>query len=200
MEANHEKFSKPVYVRLIILTILILSVSLNAQNHEHDGFFLRTQLGTGNGIVEYPGYETFSGIITSLRVQIGLAIKTNLIVYMDISKTGWPNPKLPEYDEGDKISVFDWGFGASYYFMPSNIYIDLSLLILKNSRKNPTAETVEHTGIAFSFAIGKEWWIAKDWGIGGSVFYYSGSAKRDLFSHSVIATKMYGVRLSITYN
>lgn len=62
----------------------------------------------------------------------------------------------------------------TYYFMPSNVYLSGSLG-LANAAIETDFDTFDSDfGYGINLAVGKEWWVSDNWGLGvASHLYYS---------------------------
>jgi hypothetical protein len=63
------------------------------------------------------------------------------------------------------------GAGVSYFIMPLNLYLGAAagIGLLTTSYKRPGRLEVKYdsdVGFALDAEIGKEWWVADDWGLG----------------------------------
>jgi hypothetical protein len=89
--------------------------------------------------------------------------------------------------------------GASYYFMPENIYLSMSF---KYSGGGISKSSVDN-GYGLQVSLGKEWWVSKNWGLGLAL-----NISYDYFSKTdpgyPIITPLhvftYGLSFSATYN
>lgn len=181
----------------------------------HDGFFLRlvptlgTRLGfiDGSGTLEHAGTtwsdpRSFGGGV-NLRIEVGAAVIENLIVHF----TGSAGGIVSSFDNnapGDWAPTFlevFAGAGASYYFMPVNLYLGLSagwgMLGWHRacSANGCTKEYVRwaHGGGAI-LTLGKEWWVNNNTGLGvsltGTVLSTSGGDLSTISGSIAIATSL----------
>jgi hypothetical protein len=161
-------------------------------SHEHEGFFLRISAGGGAGGMTYK--ERFNGSVQSSNVKtrglaaafelaLGGRVVENFIVHANLSLVGTDSRReinSVKDNSYDSIGTTFWllGAGATYYFMPSNLYLTLVLgtggMVERRDygivgRDDNQIET--GAGFASSLAIGKEWWVGGrgDWGIGASI-------------------------------
>jgi hypothetical protein len=159
--------------------------------HEHDGGYFRLLTGFGHGyFFSNQGANSFEisrSIFKMWDMQLGYSIMKNIIVFAGFGVAVLPSPLGPipldsplyqlqnscnlqivnDCTVNDKKPPSDGGFagfpiGASYYFMPENIYLSISFEfpvggIYKLSLRN---------GFCLQASLGKEWWVSKNWGLG----------------------------------
>lgn len=218
--------AKPI-VRLILVGLLLVliesSVEAQASNTEdsegkkqqddqdHEGFFSRFSLGLGYGtyvgdgradpipgvrVIEDPSHGSLAlnlaldwgtGIIDNLAIHIGFAFET-----------------LLDSDEDSSIDgfyLFGIGGGASYYFVPVDIYLSGhirwvgALLYIPDAPCSVLSlEKLEgFSGIGLSLSIGKEWFDDEKslgFGIGlqGNYVHLGGKPDIDYFSVMLVPT------------
>ncbi len=143
--------------------------------HQHDGFYLRLQLGGGYthaGVAD----EDFAvkGGAAAINAEFGGALFENFILYGKLYGTSAPNPDIEVGDitvEGrnDDASqnIGALGAGVAYYIMPANVYLSGALSFAQLS-VDEDGDTVAETDIggALHLGIGKEWWVSDNWGLG----------------------------------
>jgi hypothetical protein len=153
--------------------------------HLHDGFYLSFGYSASFGNIKAEGENmsalTISDVGFGFDCLIGWAVKENLLLHFTGSGCIIYGPTA-KFADGtsekapDNISLMGMfsGIGATYYFMPNNMFVSASLGSgsfdfndSKNSEKN------WHTDPGFSFQIkaGKEWWVSKNWGLGVAATY-----------------------------
>ncbi len=182
--------------------------------HQHDGFFLRFHAGAGSGnVVEEfgsAGDMKFTGLAGVFRLQIGGSIADNLVAYGELGAFVISDPELEWNEisgtmEDVNLSISDFGAGLTYYFMPSNIYLSGTFTISKNkieSTVNDISASTE-SGIGGYLAIGKEWWVSAEWGLGVAGFYYfSQATDKDDFANAEydIKNSVFGIVFSATFH
>jgi hypothetical protein len=89
-----------------------------------------------------------------------------------------PNVEQNGRDLGDadntRATFGGIGLGATYYVMPLNLYLAASIgagvgTLEIEVREGPVTfrfEEDSEVGLALNFMIGKEWWVARRWGLG----------------------------------
>ncbi len=180
--------------------------------YRHDGFFLR--MGLGFGVAGYNFHGKIEGDAPSLyarnpsqfgpaiagSLMLGGAIKDNLILHADIWSIGHVTEREDEKVEGFSVGVV--GLGVTYYFMPTNLYITASVgpaisgLTLVDT-DNDKYEVDALFGLGASLALGKEWWVSENWGLGLALRgNYAYTANRDLSGHQGGTALMF----TATYN
>lgn len=159
-------------------------------SHEHEGFFLRLSLGVGAAGTKYK--ERFDtnrnsdvktrGLAVAFDVALGGRVVENFILHANLSFAGTDSNR--EIDgvkdrsyEALSTSMWMLGGGATYYFMPTNLYLTLvvgtgGFVENRDYGDRGDEEQIESgPGFASSLAIGKEWWVGGrgEWGIGASI-------------------------------
>ena len=146
-------------------------------SHQHDGFYMRLFVGPGylSTSETYLGETgTYSGVGVTYGAAFGGTIAPNLILYGEFLGTTITNASVsyggtrPDYS-GMDLTLFGFGPGVAYYIEPVNLYLSGTLTFTEISFSDTnTAAPVDSTnlGIGLSFMVGKEWWVARDWGIG----------------------------------
>lgn len=165
---------------IIILLIITSSSIVNAQNDkapEHKGIFIRGQLGIGTlsyrGIVFPFNVENNEDVIPAGygNIDLGYSLSRNWALHLNLGQTGGQYKYFATTD--DAIYRVTWlGIGASYYFIPSNIYISSSFMgsSLSYSDEALDVESLDAGG-GFEFKLGKEWKVGKQFGIGVALIY-----------------------------
>jgi hypothetical protein len=144
--------------------------------HQHDGFYMRLYAGPGyfSASETYLGETgTYSGVGVTYGAAFGGTIAPNLILYGELLGTTVTNATFSAGGQsnltGYDMTLFGFGPGVAYYFEPVNLYLSGTLTFTEISFSDTnTAAPVDSTdlGIGLSFMVGKEWWVARDWGIG----------------------------------
>ena len=182
--------------------------------HQHDGFFLRFIPGFGYSQISLTLHDleedffTFSGGFSFANtIQIGGAVSENVIIFGESGGVVVTNPSVKflggEVDDPGDVSILFGGVGPgiTYYFMPENIY--LSLTILANFADvsvggDKLAES--NIGFGFNFVAGKEWWAGEQWGLGVSVYFRYGSQSDKDVNDLTISGYSFGALFTATYN
>lgn len=180
--------------------------------HRHDGFFLRLMLGAGpftSTIDDNAGTEyECTGTAVNFRLQAGYAFTDNLILFIDNAASSIEDPEIKMngvtvQEEGSTIGTSDLGVGASYYFMPYNIFLSASLTMSQTSFEGDYIDGNSDIGWGIHAMAGWEWWISENWGIGAALlFSYSEQKANEELSglENDITNRYFGIMLSATYN
>ncbi len=156
--------------------------------NEHDGFYLRLALGGGytSMSASYQGSDgTISGGAMALGVAIGGAVSRNLIIYGEFSLSTIGSPEMESGGESTTrddldVSVAGFGPGMAYYVEPLNLYFSGTLLFERLSMKyddDSDSEANSDMGVGGTLAVGKEWWVSDNWGLGLAGQVHMGSVK-----------------------
>ena len=108
-----------------------------------------------------------SGIGGGMSAAIGGVVRPNLAIHGTV--WGWlvgsPSAKIDGSDAGSlnqSLNMSAFGGGATYYFMPANIYLTSSAGIGRLHTESGSSDA----GFVLDFALGKEWWASSTWGLG----------------------------------
>jgi hypothetical protein len=144
--------------------------------HTHDGFYLRLQLGIGYNQAETVGGDDIAikGAAGGFNFELGYAIVENFILFGRLGGTSVTSPDIElggvtvEGTDDDVSSNFSGlGVGATYYFMPVNVYVTGAITASNLSITDDGDELADtDSGPALHLGVGKEWWVSRNWGIG----------------------------------
>jgi len=147
--------------------------------YQHDGFYLNMHIGGGYTSLSstLDGVKTtISGGSLSLGVAAGGVIAPNLILFGTLYGNSITDPDVSSSDgssqgtlSGATATLIGFGVGLAYYVEPINVYfagaLSATWLDLSDSDTNETFYQTD-TGLGFQALVGKEWWVARDWGLG----------------------------------
>lgn len=151
---------------------------------EHDGFFLRLSMGPGAGRTRYD--ESVDGVRVSdveasglsgiLDVAVGGRLVGNLILHGDLIVSRFTSPTrrvdgVKDASIGVVTSTTLVGAGASYYFMPLNVYLTTTLGLGWLVEQRSGEQLRSGTGFSLAVAAGKEWWVGRTgtWAVGAAL-------------------------------
>lgn len=185
-------------VVLILLAAVAMAMA-ESYPYTHDGFFLNISLGFGGqgmgmtGSSMMDGYKITAdcdagGGVFELDYKIGGRILPYTILHatllevialggMDVESTYRGNYKKLEFGE----VMYLYGIGVTYYIYPYNFFVSGSLGPVKFGLTQDDAELNSATefGFGFQLAVGKEWWVSENWGLGASLSINYGSVDED---------------------
>jgi hypothetical protein len=103
------------------------------------------------------------------------------------------------------VEVVAFGPGATYYFMPANLYLSFSIgfATLDAKVEAPDGSILRDSarGFALDFTVGKEWWKSDNWGVGiAGDFGYLNIENSLPGAKEVWTGGQLGLRLTATYN
>ncbi|MET0344559.1 MAG: hypothetical protein ABW252_26330 [Polyangiales bacterium] len=191
---------------------------------EHDGFFLRLNLGVGAGGMAYDergvGGGSASvktrGVVGVFEVAVGGRVVENLIVHGTLIAAGMSSTKSIDgvenrtYDDLATRMVL-LGGGLTYYVMPTNLFLTAVVggTYLEEEREDQRAGRDERTriesgaGVGVALSVGKEWWVGQrgQWAIGAAITGAFYTAPIETVSEETWA-KAHSISLSFsaTYN
>jgi len=154
--------------------------------HTHDGLYANVSLGPAwnwvntrrqDQLYADPDYR-LSGRGTRLALSMGYSFANKLIVFAEFSEVQVDDYHLKVDDPqgaGD-ISFLSWygvGPGVRYYLMPANVFVSATALISRLTTDNGMPDDsryglrrVSGWGATGQLAVGKEWWVASQLGLG----------------------------------
>lgn len=137
---------------------------------EHDGFFLRFQVGPG-ALDASRSSVSVGGVSGTAGFAVGGTIARNLILYGEFTHQTAADPTLEvggvsQRVDGSSISLSGFGPGLAYYIMPANLYLSATALLSTVEIREGRASLSTDMGFGGRFSIGKEWWVSRDWGLG----------------------------------
>ena len=179
--------------------------------HKHDGFYLRLTTGVGSttSVEETElGELSFSGLSGNTTLGIGYAVVENLIINLDIfaSTVTDPTVEIDGRDVGEvdaEVTITNIGVGATYYIMPTNVYLASSIALAEGAVKSGRVAIETDTGYGINVAIGKEWWVSDNWGIGvAGQLFHTVLPNEDLITGEVfdLKTTSLAILFSATFN
>jgi len=175
--------------------------------HEHDGFYLRAELGFGGTTLQRNSPDAkASGGGPVFGVAVGGAITRNLILYFegfdDVAVSPTVSDATMTSEATDSSSgVYGFGPGVAYYFMPINLYVSgtvaLSHIIVT---RNGDEVARSDWGLGLSLMVGKEWWVTDNWGLGVALQLYGGRIADGAANADSWSAGSLGLLFSATYN
>ncbi|HLG33034.1 MAG TPA: hypothetical protein VI362_08315 [Ignavibacteriaceae bacterium] len=198
--------------KMLLIIPFIFTNSILGQEgaYEHDGFYLRLLGGAGYAQLTEENVMgsdlKFTGLGSPANIQIGGTISNNFILFGHIGGLVISDPDLEWMGQSSttsnlSVSMYDVGAGITYYLMPSNFYLCLSLLSSQASLEYENTTGDSEFGFGLNVLIGKEWWVGDDWALGPSLyFYYSTMKDKGEGEDYTINNFSIGVLFSATYN
>jgi len=152
--------------------------------YTHHGFFLSADVGLGG--VNYKDSLGITGGAANFNLKIGGTIAPNFILSGDLITVDCENPDVTQnkgipgfpagYDygnNGDDFSMNLIGIGATYYFMPADIFLTGTI----GTGYFKFDDQYSNNGLAFQAEVGKEWWVSPNWGLGVGLVLLDMNAK-----------------------
>jgi len=196
-------------------------------DHEHKGFYFRFLSGFGYGYLhstQVVNMDDVSQNFQNLSFQFGYTINKKIIVFIGMGTAVMPSSLGPlpfesagsqlkhvcilqlygQCDKGSGKRLWDYSVtpisgGVNYYFMPENIYVSMAIDLPEATYKNSNTPL----GFGIQSAIGKEWWVSKNWGIGLALnIFYDYFPKTAPGLRVITPLHAFGIGLSFsaTYN
>jgi hypothetical protein len=160
------------------------------QSSRHRGFFFRFAADLGFSRIEsdgiFPGIgrdAAVRGTTLGFKLYMGGTIRGKVTIHGTLHlPLTFLSGGLGELENDTPVGLF-MGPGITYYWDPPNVYLTGSigggtLDVSPEAEEEASFDDSENglsgtVGIGFELAVGKEWWITRDWGIGicGTIFY-----------------------------
>jgi len=186
-------------------------VSDSTKAFKHEGFYSRATLGFGSTNISesYQGTKMeISGLSGDFNAQIGYSVVENLQLYFVLGVNAMSDPKYKfngteaTATKSSDVTLYRYGAGATYYFMPHNIFVSFDITSGQNEIKIDNESVKSKYGAVFNFGAGKEWWVSKEIGLGGMVYFYYGSISDETING--VTPKLnntgFGLSFSATFN
>ena len=195
---------RPLSPFLLIAAVAAVPSSAAAQRHE--GLLLRVTPGISSAAASATVDDqemSLRGGAGQLGITAGWAITPRLILTAELLGHAILGPDLEidgdvtETDEDVEWGISYAGLGASYYFR-NNLYLAGSggpLIMTLDSDELESAET--DVGGAARLAVGYEWWVGSEVGLGVAVDLMAGAVPDD---EDMWGVATLGLALSATYN
>ena len=161
-------------------------------SYAHDGYFVRVAAGAAYLSVQDHGSHTGTG--STYTVAVGHVIDENLVFFGEVLDT------TVIHSSSAGLNLLGFGPGLACYFEPINAHVSGGIAF-STVRISPSpfggGGYSTKVGMGLNLSLGKEWWLAREWGIGlaGQVHL---AAIQDGDDRATGAS--YGVLLSATYN
>lgn len=185
--------------------------------HTHDGFFLQMDLGGGGlstksttytalvGATPLTGELEMSGGAPEFSIALGGALTPNFVIAGQLWGVTVSSPDVKfagitgnATDTTQTLSGI--GVYLAYYFMPANVYVAATPSIGSLSLKESGTEFSTKSGFALKLAVGKEWWVSDNWGLGLNLQYAYASNEDKGTNPPTFTSNWFGVAFSATYN
>ena len=200
-------------VAVVALGLLAAPAVAGAQeegHHTHDGFFLQLDMGVG-GLRSTVPVTTFedgriSGVARNYSIVVGGALVENLILAGHFwgASADRPGQRLgaQDLDDLDGSSILSaLGVNLTYYFMPLNLYVSASPSFTVLGFEEDGDLDATDGGFGVRLAVGKEWWVSKNWGLGlNAQLALSRNQSSNDFDPPTWRTGWFGLAFSATYN
>lgn len=154
--------------------------------HEHDGFYLRLLLGPAAvaAVADDELETSVRGAGLAFHLAAGVALAPNLVFYGELFANSSLSPTVEsgeleaETSEDTSFSLVGIGPGVAIY-LPGNFYLSSTLafsrLVLDPDTDVDDDEAATDLGVTLTAAVGKEWWVGSNFGLGAALQLYGGA-------------------------
>ena len=145
---------------------------------------------------------------------LGGAVSPNFSLGADLFGFGLSEPKV-DYagtsfgnQKNTRLNVNGLGFNATYYFMPTNLYLSGTAGLVRITREkfssSGSSQSVSSegnsSGLGLSLMVGKEWMVSREWGIGvAGQFIAASTSKSESGIDVAVGSAAFGVSFTATY-
>jgi hypothetical protein len=191
---------------LTVVTVSLLFATTPAAAEPHEGLLIRFTPGVASAAasatVDDTDY-TLSGDAGRLGIVAGWSVAPRLVLTAELLGQAIVGPELSIDDDEERTDddvtwgVSYAGLGINYYFK-NNLYLAGSaggLIMTLDTSEMDTSET--DLGFAAKAAIGYEWWLGREWGLGVALELLGGAVPGEETDWGVATI---GLALSATYN
>ncbi len=177
--------------------------------HTHDGFFLQLDGGIGSMATSASqgGVDAkLSGTAGEFSITLGGALTPNFVIGGQLWGIAVSSPDVEVNGQSlgsasdTTLGLSGIGLNLTYYVMPLNLYLSATPSIGSLSTKVSGTTYDTKNGFALRLAVGKEWWVSDNWGIGLNVQYAHSSNQDTGTNPPTWGTNWFGAALSATYN
>lgn len=205
--------------RLCVVAVALLSMSgigvAQAQTppqygtaNRHLGFYFNAALGFGylKSTASQAGIDaSLSGGSGAFSLGVGGAISENLILAAHFWDSVAFSPKvtlggLSATASGTSAYVVGFGPSLVYYFMPSNLYLQVSPSFTTLNIESGGVTGSTEGGFGLWLGLGKEWWVGDHWGLGVAGHFVFSSNKDKGPSPPTWGSYGFGILASLTFN
>lgn len=192
--------------KLIVFAIVAMyGYTAFAQERTHKGFYLSMALGPAFGTIDAEtslGNLDISGTGIGFDMQIGAALRENLILHGTIGLKSIYGPAINDVEINDEYSIdeFIMGIGMTHYFS-NNFFITGNVGAGNFSFSDDNTSISTDDGFSFQLKAGKEWWVSARWGL-GVVLEYGTTSLTDTSGgeHDKWNSNRFSVRFIATLN
>lgn len=177
---------------------------------EHDGIFFRVHIGPAYTQIsaEEGGDElTISGSGGAFSIAVGHTVAPNLVLFGELFDDVAVDPTVEingeDLGDADDVTAGAIGIGAGLaYYFPSNFYVSGTLAMAKLSiQEDGDEEADTDFGPGVSLQVGKEWWVANNWGLGVGLQVFAGTMSESIDDNEIdYTTTAAALVVSAVYN
>ncbi len=209
-----------LYIFIGIIAVLLSAQDLTARSRSHDGYYIGLLIGPTLGrFIDSPSQESgeeereYSGNGGFLTVKGGYAFWRNTILHLglasnsdgDVETVKEGGQELTGINASYGLAAISGGvtryFGKNHYFSADGRYIFYSAT-------EEGQVTTQFNGYGVALALGTEWWISNEWGIGLAVAFYQDfleGERREIADNAIAYTgegehRSIALLFSATYN
>ncbi len=205
---NFETSEKPTQAK----AVSEITKPVSNGDQKHDGFYFNTTAGLGWMKID-SGIE---GLPAILGIKLGAAVSEHFVLFGAVDYGWLQNPKIDasvlvcanNSCKTQKISgnmdghIGHLSSSAGFtYYSDANYLIQFSIglagLMNNFSATGYNSKLLPDVSTIFNLAIGKEWWVSKEWGVGIAIL---GLLAPGFTTGTSVAYSFVGIGVTATYN
>jgi hypothetical protein len=183
------------------------AVNARPPQEHHRGFFIRLDVGLGylgSGVTQNGTDLTVSGAAGAFSFALGGSVAHNQILAFHLWDLVATEPTFNSAGSSSRSTNTNFGvvgIGPQYtVYSQQNVYLSLTPSLTKVIENAAGLATETDWGFGLRAAVGKEWWVSRNWGL-GIAGQFTVSANRDSGTGTPTWTTWgASVAFSATYN
>ena len=196
----------PLAILFLVIFVLPLDataqrkVDLGEAEFSYAGLYVRGNVGFGAGTNEWIDYGKNNSVGVTLGGRLGYRFTKGLGLHGVVSTAICSKNTSSDWDPVEKFSFMNFGGGPSFYFGKGYSYLFLEVVYTQISINDGAYSWKTNGGIGGTIQTGYDFNVAKNLGLGISVFAHIGSMVDEELGEPIdVINLFYGVEVSIRY-
>jgi hypothetical protein len=175
-------------MRKLLLALALVAASTGVARagpapRAHDGLFLQLDIGGGAFSSEAGDIDVkIDGIASQFSIGIGGAVRENLILAGQMWLATASDPDVESAGASGTLdgsaNLVGFGPNLTYYVMPANVYFSATPSLTRLTLADPDGNGGStELGFGLRLAVGKEWFVGDNFGLGVNLQYAFASNK-----------------------
>ncbi len=177
--------------------------------HRHDRLFVRALIGPSYSEMKTNDTSelALSGTAFGGALAVGWSLTDRWVAFAEVTGTVIPDPKATikggTVKADGRVNLTVLGGGVAYYLVPANVYFSGTVGGTQAQFTVDGKKYRTHWGVGANIAVGKEWWLTRDLGLGAALMIHR-SQQKDAGGgpgvHATWTTTAVIIAASATYN